>query len=109
MSSKESDSLLNKIKKELDVDKYRYDHWYQEEGDLCLFDNSITQHRRLGETKDRLCYRYQYDYTNLQSDPWMPYLKQPYIDKYIDRITFVVNALNTKDFKLPKRIDYETI
>lgn len=110
MSDSEAEKVLSKIKKELDVDKYRYDHWYQQEGDLCLFDNSITQHRRLGVTEDRLCYRYQYDYTHLQDSPWMPYLQQPFIDKYIDRIEFVVNSLNDSDFKLPKREDYyETI
>ena len=106
MSDADARKVLEKIKSELEVDKYIYDHWYKEDGDLCLFDNSITQHRRLGSTDNRLCLRYQYDYTNLQDGPWMPYLQQPYIDSYIDRITFVINAMQNKEFKLPVKEMY---
>ena len=74
-----------------------------------MFDNSITQHRRLGSTDNRLCLRYQYDYTNLQDEPWMPYLQQPYINSYIDRISFVVKAMQNKEFKLPKKETYEAL
>jgi alpha-ketoglutarate-dependent taurine dioxygenase len=102
----EAFKILSKIKKELEVGKYIYDHWYQQDGDLCLFDNSITQHRRLGSTDNRLCLRYQYDYTNLQDKPWMPYLQQPFINSYIDKITFIINAMQNKEFKLPKKDNY---
>ena len=101
MSKDESDKLLARIRKELEVDEYIYDHWYKQDGDLCLFDNSITQHRRLGSTDNRLCYRYQYDYTNLQESPWMPYLQEPYKTQYTNRVTQVVKALQINDFKLP--------
>ena len=107
MSKEESDRTLEHIRKELEVPEYIYDHWYQQDGDLCLFDNSITQHRRLGSTDNRLCLRYQYDYSNLQTEPWMPYRQQPYIDKYIDRIGFVIPAVgNADEFKMPKKEDY---
>jgi alpha-ketoglutarate-dependent taurine dioxygenase len=107
MNQQESDKLLAYIRKGLEVDEYIYDHWYQQDGDLCLFDNSITQHRRLGSTDNRLCLRYQYDYSNLQTSPWMPYRQQPYINKYIDRISYVIPAVgNAEEFKMPKKEDY---
>lgn len=101
MKKEESDKLLARIRNELEVDEYIYDHWYQQDGDLCLFDNSITQHRRLGETENRLCYRYQYDYTHLQNGPWIPYRQQPYIDRYIDRVTAVAKGMQINGFKFP--------
>jgi hypothetical protein len=108
MSKEEGDKLLSRIRKELEVEEYIYDHWYQQDGDLCLFDNSVTQHRRLGQTQGRLCYRYQYDYNNLQDGPWMPYLQQPYINSYIDKINNIISNHMTEndEFKLPKKEDY---
>jgi alpha-ketoglutarate-dependent taurine dioxygenase len=109
MSQAESDKLLEKIRKELEVPEYIYDHWYEQDGDLCLFDNSITQHRRLGETDNRLCLRYQYDPSHLQTEPWIPYLQQPYIDRYIDRIHYIVHSLkgNASSYKLPNKTTQE--
>lgn len=109
MKDEEARKVLEKIRSELEVDEYIYDHWYENDGDLCLFDNSITQHRRLGSTENRLCLRYQYDLTNLQDGPYVPYLQQPYIDRYIDRITVVAEGLfgkDSPDFKFPKKEDY---
>lgn len=108
MSDKEAKTVLEKIKKELEVEEYIYDHWYQEDGDLCLFDNSITQHRRLGETQGRLCLRYQYDFSNIQDKPWMPYKQQPYINRYINKINEIIfpGLPNYDEFKLPKLEDY---
>lgn len=102
MSREESDKLLAKISKELFVEEYMYDHWYTRDNDLCLFDNSITQHRRLGGITDRLAYRRQYDYCSILDKPFMPYRQEPYISLYKERITDVVKTLNLKDFKLPE-------
>lgn len=110
MKAEEAVKVLEKIKNELETEKYTYDHWYQQDGDLCLFDNSITQHRRLGSTDNRLCYRYQYDYTHLQDGPYMPYFQQPYINQYIKRVTFAAKAQQTamglNTFKYPNPKDY---
>lgn len=107
MEHTEAEKLLERIRKELEVEEYIYDHWYQQDGDLCLFDNSITQHRRLGSTDNRLCLRYQYDYSNLQDNAWMPYKQQPFINKYIDRINYVIPTVgNQEEFKMPKKEDY---
>ena len=58
-----NDRLLAEVKK--GIEKYIYDYWWENDDDLMIFDNSITQHRRLGDTTDRLCLRYQFDYTYL--------------------------------------------
>lgn len=110
MKAEEAEKLLTKIKNELETEKYTYDHWYQKDGDLCLFDNSITQHRRLGSTDGRLCYRYQYDYSHLQDGPYMPYFQQPYIKQYIERVTFTAKfqqtVMGVNNFKYPNPADY---
>lgn len=101
MSKAESESVFAEINKELFVEKYTYDHWYKSNGDFCLFDNSITLHRRLGDTTNRLAYRVQHDYSNLQQDFWQPYLKEEYAHRYEDEIVDFVTTAGIKDFKLP--------
>ena len=103
MTQTESDAVFTEINKELFQDKYIYDHWYKGNGDFCLFDNSITLHRRLGETKNRLAYRVQHDYSNLQDTVWQPYLKEEYARKYNEEIIDFVTTAGIKDFKLPAR------
>jgi alpha-ketoglutarate-dependent taurine dioxygenase len=102
MSEAESNAVFEEINKELFVDKYIYDHWYKSNNDFCLFDNSITLHRRLGDIKDRLCYRIQHDYSNLQNEFWQPYIKEEFAQKYEDEIIDFVNTADIKDFKLPQ-------
>lgn len=86
MSDAESEALLKKINDELFVDKYVYDHWYQNENDMCMFDNSITLHRRLGGIKDRMCYRIQHDYTNVQPKLYMPYSQEEFSKVFVERM-----------------------
>lgn len=107
-TKKESDKIFKKINKELFVEKYMYDHWYKNNNDLLLFDNSITMHRRLGNIKDRLCYRIQHDYTNLQDGVWYPYDQKDISKQYEKEIRHFVKVSGIKNFKLPsKRItDY---
>lgn len=57
MTNKESKSLLDYINKTLFVESRIYDHWYQQDNDLLIFDNSISLHRRLGSTVNRVAYR----------------------------------------------------
>ena len=82
MSEKESCKIFDTINKELFVEKYIYDHWYKNEGDLCLFDNSITLHRRLGDIKNRVCYRVQHDYSKIVNEEWQPYFQEKYAQQY---------------------------
>jgi alpha-ketoglutarate-dependent taurine dioxygenase len=107
MSPEESLRLFTRINEGLFVDKYIYDHWYQQNGDLCLFDNSIVLHRRKGDIKNRLCYRFQYDYSHLQDGPYVPYLQEPYIGRYKTEIREIVELMGLQSFKLP-RADSQT-
>ena len=100
-TQEESDEIFAAIDEGLFRDEYIYDHWYKGNNDFCLFDNSITLHRRLGETKNRLAYRVQHDYSNLQKDFWQPYLKEEYAKKYNEEIIDFVTTAGIKDFKLP--------
>jgi alpha-ketoglutarate-dependent taurine dioxygenase len=102
MTEKESQAVFDEINRGLFVEKYIYDHWYANEGDFCLFDNSITLHRRLGDIKDRLCYRIQHDYSNLQNEFWQPYIKEEFAQRYENEIIDFVHTANIKDFKLPQ-------
>jgi len=91
MSLAESDKLLQQIQKDLFVEKYIYDHWYQSDTDLCLFDNSITLHRRLGGITNRMCYRMQHDYNHIQPEPYVPYFQEEFVDAYKQRMKEMVN------------------
>lgn len=101
MSATESQKLFERINKELFVDEFIYDHWYQNDNDLCLFDNSITLHRRLGGITNRLCYRIQYDYSNLIDHPYIPYFQESFAEEYKSLIRQMIKVLGIKDFKIP--------
>lgn len=101
MTKEESQQVFDEIDRGLFVDKYIYDHWYTNNNDLLLFDNSITLHRRLGDINDRLCYRIQHDYSNLQENFWQPYLQEPYQSRYENTIRDFVELAEIKNFKLP--------
>jgi len=102
MSKEESDKVFKRINDELFTEKYIYDHWYQNDNDFLLFDNSICLHRRLGSTDNRMAYRVQHDYSNLQDDFWQPYFQKEFQDKYVEEITDFINTMGIEDFKLPK-------
>jgi alpha-ketoglutarate-dependent taurine dioxygenase len=101
MSKEESQKTFDRIDSELFTDEFIYDHWYQNDNDLCLFDNSITLHRRLGGIENRMCYRIQYDYDAVLDNPYDPYSIEPYKTMYYDQITDLVSTLNKKRYKLP--------
>lgn len=93
MSNKESQDLFDYINKTLFVDKYVYDHWYKQNNDLCLFDNSITLHRRLGGIAERTAYRIQYDYAHIAPQGWNPYLQDPYKTNYKSQYSDIEQTL----------------
>jgi len=96
MSKTDSDKLIEEINKTLFVEKYIYDHWYKQDNDLCLFDNSVTLHRRLGGIADRLCYRIQYDYSNIAPKNYNPYYQEPFISQFNSEIVEVNRVLGIK-------------
>ena len=93
-SQEDSIRLLNEL--QWGLSSYTYDYWWENDDDLVIFDNSIVQHRRLGNTTDRLCYRYQFDYTYLQykvtGKPYMPYLQEPYISRYKEKMADITKV-----------------
>jgi alpha-ketoglutarate-dependent taurine dioxygenase len=101
MSKEESQKIFDRINQELFTDEFIYDHWYQNDNDLCLFDNSITLHRRLGGITNRMCYRIQYDFDTILDQPFDPYGLEPYRTMYRTQIADVVSTLNKKRYKLP--------
>ena len=95
MSNLEAKKVLAEVRKGLDP--YTYDYWWENNDDLLVFDNSIVQHRRLGDTTNRLCHRYQFDYTYLQykltKKPYIPYFQEPYVTRYNDKMNKITKLL----------------
>jgi alpha-ketoglutarate-dependent taurine dioxygenase len=101
MSESESTKIFKILDQAIFTSDNIFDHWYQNDNDLLLFDNSITLHRRLGGHPDRLAYRIQFDYSNLLDSAWYPYIQPEFQKKYHDQIHEIVNLLNLNNFKLP--------
>ena len=102
MTKTESDKVFSQIDKELFTDKYIYDHKYTHDNELCLFDNSITLHRRKDPGHpDRLAYRIQYDFSELLDSPWYPYHQQEFAEMYKQQTHELINILEITNFKLP--------
>jgi alpha-ketoglutarate-dependent taurine dioxygenase len=82
MSKEDSDKFFAKLKSEMMSEKYTYHHWYKNDRDLLIFDNSITLHNRsvdpeVGESPERLALRMQFDYDKLV-DNYNPYFQDEY-------------------------------
>jgi hypothetical protein len=78
LSINESQKIFNTISKDLFTEKYVYDHWYAQDGDFMTFDNSITLHRRVGQTENRKIYRIEHTYDNLLDKFYEPFYQEPY-------------------------------
>jgi alpha-ketoglutarate-dependent taurine dioxygenase len=86
MSAEESQQVFDIINAGIFTEENIYDHWYQQDNDLCLFDNSITLHRRLGGITRRLCYRMQHDYSKL-TPIVSPYYQEPFKSQHDNMLT----------------------
>ena len=107
MSQLESQRIFDIIDQGIFQDQYTYDHWYQQDNDMLLFDNSITAHRRIGKNENRMAARVTFDYTNLQKGFYQPYANHGSIArKYIREITQQINQGNAANFYAPTIWDY---
>ena len=57
MNQSESNALFKLINDSVFDNSRIYDHWYQQDNDLLIFDNTISLHRRIGSTYKRVAYR----------------------------------------------------
>lgn len=80
MSEQESQKIFHTIEENVFAQSNVYDHWYQQDNDLLLFDNSITAHRRIGSMQKRLAYRLQFEYKF--TPDWCPFHQQEYADQW---------------------------
>ena len=102
MSKEDSDKVFAEIDKHLFTEDNIYDHWYQQDNDLLLFEQSVTLHRRIGGHPDRLAYRIQYDFSNLLDEPWLPYHQPTVLEEYKKQTRELIHILGIeKEFKLP--------
>ena len=100
-SAAESKKIFDKISKDLFSEKYVYDHWYEQDGDFLTFDNSITLHRRVGQTADRKIYRIEHTYDNLLDKFYEPFLQEEYAKKHRKLLRKIMRLEKTGFIKPP--------
>lgn len=88
MSKDQSDQFLDRIKAEMLAPEKVYDYWWQKSGEIAIFDNSITQHRRLGgDLTKRLMLRQPSSLRNVLDHTWCPYDHSEYRQRYWNKLT----------------------
>ena len=100
MSLEESDKFLQWLGDELFKEPHVHDHWYQNNGDLLIFDNTITLHRRLGDVSTRLLLRSASSYNKILDHTYQPYFHKEYAQQYQERITDMYQTLGLGTPKL---------
>lgn len=95
MSKEESDKLFAKIRKEMITPEYTYDHWYESDKDILLFDNSITLHNRSvhDSAPNRVGYRVQYDFDKLTGQTYNPFYQEEFNEVRRNRIDTLHTAM----------------
>ncbi|WP_428034829.1 TauD/TfdA dioxygenase family protein [Amphritea sp.] len=100
MTKAEADKVFEEVNKYLLTDQYIFDHKYQSDNDLMLFDNSITLHRRLDSVPGRLAYRIQHDYSEIQDGFWQPYSQELFAEKYREESEDMAKTLGLSSLNL---------
>ena len=106
MSKTDTQRLFDELDKKVFDNKWIFDHWWTDTKDLCLFDNSVTLHRRIGGDPDRKAFRLQFDPSLVLDQPWTPWQHQSeFHDLYIEQSNLNANILGghfKQQFKMPK-------
>lgn len=100
-TEKESQKIFEHISKKLFSKKYIYDHWYKQDGDLLIFDNSITLHRRIGQTDNRKIYRIEHTYDNLLDKFYEPFFQEKYAKQHRKMIRQIMKLEQNSGFIKP--------
>ena len=100
-SDAESQRIFDEIYKNVFSDKYTYDHWYKSDGDFMTFDNSITLHRRVGQTNNRKNYRIEHTYDNLLGNFYEPFLQDKYAKAHRKAIREIMKLEKNSGFIKP--------
>jgi len=78
----EETEFTKKLDRELFVEENIYQHKYQQNNDIIIFDNSITLHNRIGSPAERVAYRTPCDYSRLIPTGYNFYLQEPFKTQY---------------------------
>jgi alpha-ketoglutarate-dependent taurine dioxygenase len=95
MTQDETQALFDYLDKLVFDKKSIFDHHYEQSRcDLLVFDNSVTQHRRLGGHPDRKAFRMQFDLSPLLGNAWLPWAHHPeYHRQYCKQLRYAVDVV----------------
>lgn len=107
MTEEQSKEIFSLLDKAIFDHKWIYDHYYQQNNDLLVFDNSVTLHRRFGNHPERKAFRMQFDVSPLLDSPWLPWqhmekYNQLYLEEMHELVDIVGGDLQAR-VKLPKK------
>jgi len=100
LSKQDSDKLIAKITKEIFIDEYQFDYWWDHSmGDMVLFDNTVTMHMRKvkenlnlkSELHERLGYRNVGDYSGMED--YNPFLQTEFQEKR-NKVMKIIRKIN---------------
>lgn len=108
MTDAQSQQVFQTINQEVFKKQYLYEHWYQQNNDLVLYDNSVLFHRRLGNPLGRKLYRISCDYyTSTTKKFYQPYVfHSKKAREYIRRVDHTVKLAGLTDFNRPSWTDW---
>ena len=105
LTAQQTQDIFDKLDREIFRNEWIYDHHYQNDNDLVLFDNSVTLHRRLGGHPDRKAFRMQFDVSPLLNQAWLPWQHMPtYNEQYVNLTHELVDLVGgdlKQRFRLP--------
>lgn len=103
MSKEESERLYRYIWDGVTQSQYVYEHWYQNDKDILLFDNSITLHNRKiennGVSPDRVGLRVQFDYNHLVPE-YLPFYQDQFNTQRQHRMSLMARATEGLEINL---------
>jgi alpha-ketoglutarate-dependent taurine dioxygenase len=100
-SDAESKRIYNEIYKGVFSEKHVFDHYYKQDGDFITFDNSITLHRRVGQTNNRKIYRIEHTYDNLLDKFYEPYLQERFAKQHRKQMREIMRVEKNSGFIKP--------